>query len=72
MRLKIVSNNMTKRIKGWIVKRADTSVMDLEYIMDRKEPLLMYRMYTNREDAQRMNASHDEENIKEAMLIYKD
>ena len=63
---------MTKRIKGWIVKRADTSVMDLEYIMDRKEPLPMYRMYTNREDAQRMNASHDEENIKEAMLIYKD
>jgi len=63
---------MTKRIKGWIIKRPDNSVMELEYILQKQAPMPMYRLYTSKEDANKMSPAGNEDNIKEAMLIYRD
>ena len=63
---------MTKRIKGWIIERPGKSFMEVEYVQGKKDPLYCYRLYVSKDEARIINAGHEEENIKEAMLIYKE
>jgi len=46
--------------------------MELEYILQKQAPMPMYRLYTSKEDANKMSPAENEDNIKEAMLIYRD